>query len=341
MLARLAKRAARSIRDAAMADRVRRRKTPPQASLTILTYHRILPRSVARDELVEPGMYVTPETFGQHLRIAKRFFTPIRLRDWPEAADNGTDRPYIALTFDDGWLDNSTYAMSLLQQHAVPATVFLVTRAADQSLVFWTDRLSQLYRLERGRRELASSASIWIRKLGVPAAFFDAKPSAERVAALINTTKKLDDAIICDELDRVETRATESMPEFGRKRMFLNWHEAASMAETGLVDFGSHSVSHQRLDMIDDKQKIEREVIGSRETLQSRFGDAFCDVFCYPNGNIGEDAEKIVRNSYKSACTVVRGVNYADGDPYRLQRVSVHEDATRTPNGFLSNLVRH
>ncbi len=33
----------------------------------VLMYHRVLPREVAEARRVEPGMFVTPDTFGRHL----------------------------------------------------------------------------------------------------------------------------------------------------------------------------------------------------------------------------------------------------------------------------------
>ncbi len=102
-----------------------RRLERSRGRAAVLAYHRVLPDS-ADASGIEPGMYVRASTFARHLEwLAARFRvgTLGDLFDDPPGSDH---RPTVALTFDDGWLDNLTVAWPLLQQAHLRATIFLV-----------------------------------------------------------------------------------------------------------------------------------------------------------------------------------------------------------------------
>lgn len=110
-----------------------RRHIALRDSGVVLMYHRVLPRAEAEAGGVHPGMYVTPATFARHLRFLSSVFEVTGLdqfREWCEGARSYSRIPCV-VTFDDGWEDNYRYAFPLLREHALPATVFLVTGQID------------------------------------------------------------------------------------------------------------------------------------------------------------------------------------------------------------------
>src|SRR5262245_36727151 len=75
----------------------------------ILMYHRVIPRAEADADGVQPGMFVTPETFDEHLRFFSTHCTVLPLAELLDMWDarRWDDRArYCAITFDDGWRDN-------------------------------------------------------------------------------------------------------------------------------------------------------------------------------------------------------------------------------------------
>jgi len=86
--------------------------------VVVFVYHSVHPR--------RPGACATPQLFAEHLRWLKANCVLIRLGDVPAAlGDTHADRPRVAITFDDGLLDNYEHAFPLLSEFGVPATIYL------------------------------------------------------------------------------------------------------------------------------------------------------------------------------------------------------------------------
>ena len=108
----------------------RYRRYPPESragSLPVLCYHCIGEApGTAYDSL-----YVSPETFRWQLRWLKeegyRFLTPEEAWAWQQSAEEGnTVDKGVLLTSDDGYRDNYTEALPILQEEGAKATLFMV-----------------------------------------------------------------------------------------------------------------------------------------------------------------------------------------------------------------------
>lgn len=96
--------------------------------LRVLMYHRVA-RLDAFDQLT-----VTPERFEQQMSMLASRRQVVGLIDGLRALRAGTlNGPAVAVTFDDGYLDNLVEAAPILQRHRIAATVFVTTRFCDQT----------------------------------------------------------------------------------------------------------------------------------------------------------------------------------------------------------------
>lgn len=98
--------------------------------LRVLMYHR-----VARLETFDQ-LTVSPERFEAQMRLLARRHRVVGLLEGLHALRRGPlEQPLVAVTFDDGYLDNLVEAAPILQHHGIPATIFVTTRFCEQVAV--------------------------------------------------------------------------------------------------------------------------------------------------------------------------------------------------------------
>src|SRR3954462_6044345 len=87
----------------------------------ILMYHRISNTSV------EPNwLAVSPANFSEHMQYLRQAFQPIRLTDLVEGIQNHSlPARSVVITFDDGYTDNLTHAVPILESTNIQATIFV------------------------------------------------------------------------------------------------------------------------------------------------------------------------------------------------------------------------
>jgi peptidoglycan/xylan/chitin deacetylase (PgdA/CDA1 family) len=262
------------------------------------------------------------------------------LSAWLELRRLGTigAHRYVAVVFDDGWRDNYEHALAALMREEFPACIFLVVGAVNQNVRFWADVVADLYFSGQRRGTLAQLAAL-LPEPRVPRALLERKPDAEGLAQFIARLKAFPDATVEGVLRKLRSEPGISQPlRHADDREFLNWDEVGRMAASGLIEFGSHTLTHQRLDSIDEESVLRSEVVVSQDELKARLGPRFNSVFCYPNGSVGAQGSALVRQHYKAACTTRRGVNGRDADVYSLSRINVHRDIASTGSSLLARL---
>ena len=312
---------------------------PLRGKVIILTYHRVVSKKELDAEYIQPGMYVTAETFAMQMRFIKQYFSVISfaelLRLWSEETWNAEQR-YCVVTFDDGWLDNYVYALPVLKQNALPATVFLPTTFVGTDRWFWPEQIAWLCRHatwqnEEKRRQAVNALQrefSWLAGVGMSMSRVDADTMIERCKMLAQ--EQIDALIVAWErqLDVV-------LP---RDRQVINWAEAQEMSAAG-VSFGSHSATHRILTHLDSNE-VHREVDGSWKALREK-PVATVPVFCYPNGDWSAEVGRSVEAAGYAAATTTE-FGYEDRVPSRrfgLKRINIHNDVTYTPKLFAFHLA--
>jgi peptidoglycan/xylan/chitin deacetylase (PgdA/CDA1 family) len=107
----------------------------------ILVYHGIC----RTDPLRYNTLFITRRKFEEQLRYFRKYFNIISL-DQFYRGEFSSERFSICLTFDDGFANNFTNALPLLEKYKVPAT-FFVTGAREAGYdILWNDVLSMAAR---------------------------------------------------------------------------------------------------------------------------------------------------------------------------------------------------
>ena len=292
---------------------------------------------MARDEHIQPGMYVRGQSFEAHITYLRKRFHIISLDELLDLWRTNrlkSHRSYCVITFDDGWRDNYEFAFPILVKHRIPATIFLATDFIGTARWFWPDHMMLL--LEKGRQQITGAAdrkavsTVLAETIGVtlPAAdgIFKHAESGDPIDpdAIIELCKGVEVDRIHRMIDQLSRALHMDLPT---QRVILNWDEVREMAGKG-VTFGSHSGSHRIMTKI-PLSEVKTELIDSRKTMLEQ-GIKPVPVFCYPNGNFDRDIQELVRESgYLAAVGCEVGLERnRPSDLFALKRISLHEDSS-------------
>lgn len=226
-------------------------------------------------------------------------------------------RPFLVLTFDDGYRDNLTMALPVCELFEAPMTVYTSPGFVHRESFYWWGALVELIKLNES--------------VEIPAADqrFASGTYAEKVRALGEITQWVQ--------KDVETRVDELRPIFLSHgvdweqladRDFLDEADLRKLSGDPLVDIGSHSATHQILRPLPEAE-ARSEIEGSKRWLESTI-DADVSHFCYPHGDAQacgpREARLVSEAGYQTAVSTRRGNLFpihADA-PFMLPRGSVN-----------------
>lgn len=232
----------------------------------------------------------------------------------------GFKRPSVAITFDDGYLNNYTLAYPIIKKYNIPATIYVATSLIGTNERTWTDQIE--------------SAFLATRKhyFSLPAVFGDAKvriqTQEEKKEANIKTAEALkirpDDErreLIRELFAAVEVNGDHA--ENLNSRMMLDWNEVKRMAENGIT-FGSHTHTHPILSRM-APEKAKKDILNSKKIIEEKLGIEI-KHFAFPNGR-DEDFSEELRDyckqiGFESIASAVYGMNDpSSGNTYALKRI--------------------
>jgi peptidoglycan/xylan/chitin deacetylase (PgdA/CDA1 family) len=308
-----------------------------RGALTIVTFHRVLPAERLRLYPLS-GLAVTPEQLEAILSPLARHFRCMPLIDayrlWERQPQS--DPPPLAVTFDDGSLDNYEHARPVLDRLGLKASFYIPSGLVDEQRSPWHDRLG--FALLNSVAMLRKSPGIDFDRLLSPfalssATFAAVLPSdairlaAEGVARAKRLTPEERERCI-DALE--QALGGDAVPDWAG---LMSWAMIRELREQG-HEIGSHSLSHPLLPDLDDAA-LREEVVTSRERILAAAGGEVAS-FCYPNGSYDTRAVEAVRAAgYACAVTTSWGLN-REGSPFELQRCDMDYSRLQSRRGEFS-----
>lgn len=299
----------------------------------VLRYHSVSEMNADSEIYRCPFIAVTPRTFERQMRmLAGRYVVvPMSLLVARLAAGQPFGPRTVAITFDDGYMDNYRFALPVLARLGLPATIYVTTNAVGNGWSFWPSRLRYaLMRSSKSRLVLDGQ----VIDLGGP----DGRVAA--VGTLTLAAKRLPVAERDALIDAVVAAAGVGSPPSEARGWFMGWEELKAVSAAGL-SIGAHTLTHPILTS-QTSAVAASEIGGSRGLLRERLG-AEIDDFAYPNGggviNHDDRIAALVREAgFRSASTSVAGPVRLRDDPFRLRRIGVNEASG--VDGLAFNLER-
>lgn len=294
--------------------------------LSIATFHRVLPEA---DRLAYPypGLAVTPaELEGFLAYLTEHFECGTLAAQHSRYLDGGpSERPLLALTFDDGQYDNYRHARPVLARHNVNATFFVPVEAVERKELLWHDRLGfavlALAGQEHDGRQRLTGILSAAGLTGQGARDLVGNIAQESKALPLDARLRLVEAL-------AEAAGVGQGPEFAR---LMTFDELRDLAADG-HEIGSHSMSHCLMPECDDRT-LGYELNESRRILESRLGRPV-ESFCYPNGDAdARTALAAGKAGYRRAVTTAWGRNSSDTDRFLLHRQDMVAAHSRDAGG--------
>jgi peptidoglycan/xylan/chitin deacetylase (PgdA/CDA1 family) len=294
------------------------RRIRPSASAIILRYHSVADESDGPLDYIDPGLAVSPEGFDGQMRFLRQHYCPVPLDDMVEAIARGRDLPAraVAVTFDDGYVDNYVHAFPILKRHGVPATFYITAGCVESREPLWTSRLRYYFMATRRTR------------LEVEGRTFELEGRPARNTAFAATIARIKSAgkVRGREIfGAVEARlgVTDIAP---LRRSLMTWDQIAEMGRSGMT-IGAHTLTHPNLPGLPPAE-AEAEIAGSRALIEERIqGPAL--HFAYPNGRGVSHYNDVVRDlvvkaGFLSSVTSIDGPVHPRDDVFTLKRLGVY-----------------
>jgi glycosyltransferase involved in cell wall biosynthesis len=116
-----------------------------------------------------------------------------------------------------------------------------------------------------------------------------------------------------------------------------DWEQLRTMAASGLITLGSHTVTHPNLTQVENDQ-ANWELSSSRSRIEEMTGRPVRH-FCYPRGLWSRRLEPLVGREYNTAVIGGGGTTQIGDHPLRLQRISIRMESARDLRPLLSHRV--
>ncbi len=236
----------------------------------IVMYHNVLPL-LKRDLNMRN---VSVADFTQTLSYLKKNFCVIPLR---EMLTTESDLRRIAITFDDGLVNNLNYALPVLEALKMHATFFVSTPWINGSASLWPDQLSRVL------QEVKGDILFGNRKFSrVVHNHFKCMESGERLEmALLNVNHSVVETFIAQLIsDHGIDLENDRAPE--EEWRVMKGEEIKILAASKFVEIGGHTVSHRNLLHLNDQQ-LNAEIVENKHYLE-QICKKDIDMFAFPFG---------------------------------------------------------
>jgi peptidoglycan/xylan/chitin deacetylase (PgdA/CDA1 family) len=241
-------------------------------------------------------------------------------------------RPFVVLTFDDGYRDNRDVALPILEAHGAPFTIYVPTAAIDRTLFSWW----------LGVRALILSAdTVEIEPMGRR---LDCSGRQQKIGALNEVVSWVRrDPEHISMLGATFRRAGLSLAEIN-ERYFLGADDLKALAAHPLATIGAHTATHPILATL-ESDAVRSEMSDNRARLEGLIGKPVRHL-AYPYGNPRacgprEAAIAAAVGFHSAVTTSFRKLN-ENSHRFLLPRLAIGADhtLTRFEAGMLGLLYR-
>lgn len=287
----------------------------------IFTLHRVLPEEPA-DFSPNAILQVQPDFLEYVIERVRDLRIDIVTLDeaMERVAAPRRGRPFVVLTFDDGYRDNLRHALPVLRRQDAPFTLYVPTALVDGVGELWWQAIEDII----ARQDAIALTS------GGETDYVDTLTTAQKNDAFNTLYWQMRKMPEADRVKLVRSFATAYGYDLEKqcRDLIMDWPELRLFAGDPLCTIGAHTVHHYELAKLPIEQ-ARNEMAQSADILAAQFGQRPVH-FSYPLGgplSAGQREFDLARDiGFKTAVTTRPGGLYPRHatSPHALPRVSLN-----------------
>ncbi len=238
------------------------------------------------------GRHLPSDEFEKHLRYLKRHFNILSLTEICNLNQDSQSRHSVALTFDDGYLNNVQNAIPLLLKYEIPATFFISTISlTDQEYIHPSDYIDVI---SKSTSESFNINEIrFQRKNGQP--LTNSGTDAYGYITSLNFQKFNHTLSNLKQNYPIKNILKDIDPEL---YSLITSETIAKVVKEKLFTAGSHSHVHVNLNML-SKDELDHQLATSKRILEFNT-QTVIDSIAFPYGYFNEDVvERSLQNGFQ------------------------------------------
>ena len=286
--------------------------------VAILKYHSVQEKPELFDDSIGVSIIQPLRVFKRQMEIIAKEYNPVTMDDILFFLRDEKELPKraVAITFDDGYLDNFEIAGPVLGHFGIRATFYITAGAIKPGAVPWFIRVRH---------------AIWRTQKEVVLYPPDGRPlsirSREDKIKAMRHSSRMCAKLIGDSLEegiRDIELALDVEPFSLKDGFMMSWNDVRMLSQDGHM-IGSHTVNHLNIAHL-RREDIRREVEESKRIIEGKIGEQVIH-FSYPNSALtphfsGETMKSIGDVGYKTAVVSTSGPVCKGDNPLLLERVT-------------------
>lgn len=273
--------------------------------LRILGYHGawITPGYTYSDK-----MYMPIKQFESRMRWLKQSkYSVIPLNQAISELETNTlsDRS-VVITFDDGWQTTFSHMLPILDELAMPATVYQTSWYVENRLPVLDKVVDFLVSATQPERVkiLDREFDLRLQRVTEIVKFIEQQPLSERTELVCQLSAAVG----------IPTDLWQSSGQF-------NLMTQSQVVESGQRGFDIQLHTHRHTELDQAPTGLQQEIADNRNSLSALVPNQALNHFCYPSGAFHPGAPKILQDEgVRSASLCTPGLNKPGCDLYRLNR---------------------
>ncbi|MEM6449473.1 MAG: polysaccharide deacetylase family protein [Cyanobacteria bacterium P01_D01_bin.105] len=295
-----------------------------EAVATVLMYHSIPTQE--ESHWIDPCNSLSAQTFEQQMRFLSRYRHVISIDQLVQKLSQGKPikRGTVAITFDDGYLNNLTVAAPILAKYNLPATLYLATGYVEGGKNQWADTLYSAFRARSEHRLALADWDSAIPDSAIPDSTLqdwnltDAQQLSQAHTALVMYLIQADVArreALLAEIDK------QLKPVAYPPRLTMNWEEVRALNDQyPNITLGVHTANH--LDLRTHSEKTAEEMSTSIQQMVEALG-VRPQHFAFPYNRTCQKSQAQVKAADLSSAVMVAEdpVVRTHTSPYAMPRL--------------------